>query len=123
MNAALFLHDHTIHFYHLHGLDWVDIVSALDADIEKASQLAFKYTDNPISTGTRITSYNVCYTKLLRYNPITVSIPLNPKRSPRYAKMKSVDETGRKSSCVWVASSLAFPSIPPEPIAISAWRT
>ena len=51
MNAALFLHDHVIHFYHLHGVDWVDIVSALDADVEEASKLAFKYTDNPIATG------------------------------------------------------------------------
>jgi quinone-reactive Ni/Fe-hydrogenase large subunit len=51
MNAALFLHDHVIHFYHLHGVDWVDIVSALSADEAKASKLAFKYTDNPIGTG------------------------------------------------------------------------
>ena len=51
MNAALFMHDHPVHFYHLHGVDWVDIVSALDADVEEASKLAFKYSDNPIGTG------------------------------------------------------------------------
>jgi len=51
MNAALFMHDHPVHFYHLHGVDWVDIVSALSADEKKASELAFKYTDNPIATG------------------------------------------------------------------------
>jgi quinone-reactive Ni/Fe-hydrogenase large subunit len=51
MNAALFIHDHPVHFYHLHGIDWVDIVSALGADEKKASELAFKYTDNPIGTG------------------------------------------------------------------------
>lgn len=51
MNAALFIHDHPVHFYHLHGVDWVDIVSALSADEKKASELAFKYTDNPIGTG------------------------------------------------------------------------
>jgi quinone-reactive Ni/Fe-hydrogenase large subunit len=51
MNAALFMHDHTVHFYHLHGVDWVDIVSALSADEKKASELAFKYSDNPIATG------------------------------------------------------------------------
>jgi len=51
MDAALFLHDHVVHFYHLHGVDWIDIVSALDADIEKASREAFKYSDNPIGTG------------------------------------------------------------------------
>lgn len=41
MNAALFMHDHVVHFYHLHGVDWVDIVSALSADPAKASKLAF----------------------------------------------------------------------------------
>ncbi|EQB40465.1 hydrogenase 2 large subunit [Sulfurimonas hongkongensis] len=51
MLAALFMHDHVVHFYHLHGVDWVDIVSALSADEAKASKLAFKYTPNPIGTG------------------------------------------------------------------------
>ncbi len=51
MNAALFMHDHVVHFYHLHGFDWIDIVSALSADEKKASKLAFKYSDNPIGTG------------------------------------------------------------------------
>lgn len=31
--------DHVIHFYHLHALDWVDIVSALSADPKKTAQL------------------------------------------------------------------------------------
>ena len=51
MDATLFMHDHPVHFYQLHGLDWVDITSALKADPAKASKLAFKYTDNPIGTG------------------------------------------------------------------------
>ena len=52
LNESLYMHDHVVHFYHLHGLDWVDIVSALDADPKKASELAFKYSDLPIATGT-----------------------------------------------------------------------
>ncbi|WP_375723434.1 nickel-dependent hydrogenase large subunit [Arcobacter sp. KX21116] len=51
MNQALFMHDHLVHFYHLHGLDWVDITSALKADPAKASKEAFKYTNYPIATG------------------------------------------------------------------------
>jgi [NiFe] hydrogenase large subunit len=35
-----FLHDHIVHFYHLHALDWVDIVSALKADPKKTADLA-----------------------------------------------------------------------------------
>ena len=31
--------DHVIHFYHLHALDWVDVVSALDADPAATAQL------------------------------------------------------------------------------------
>ena len=51
MNQALFLHDHPVHFYHLHGLDWCDVTSALEADPKKASEIAFKYSDSPIATG------------------------------------------------------------------------
>ncbi|MGJ0355246.1 nickel-dependent hydrogenase large subunit [Aliarcobacter cryaerophilus] len=32
IQGALYLHDHVVHFYHLHALDWVDITKALDAD-------------------------------------------------------------------------------------------
>ncbi|MDR0842041.1 MAG: nickel-dependent hydrogenase large subunit [Acidobacteriota bacterium] len=32
MCAVVILHDHVVHFYHLHALDWVDVVSALKAD-------------------------------------------------------------------------------------------
>jgi hydrogenase large subunit len=34
------VHDNIVHFYHLSALDWVDIVSALKADPQKASQIA-----------------------------------------------------------------------------------
>jgi len=40
MIAAQFVHDHVMHFYHLHALDWVDVVSALKADPKATSQLA-----------------------------------------------------------------------------------
>lgn len=51
MNNALFLHDHSVHFYHLHALDFVDIVSALSADPKVASELAFEYCENPYACG------------------------------------------------------------------------
>jgi Ni,Fe-hydrogenase I large subunit len=35
-----YVQDHVVHFYHLHALDWVDIVSALDADPAATSGLA-----------------------------------------------------------------------------------
>jgi [NiFe] hydrogenase large subunit len=38
--GAQFQHDHLVHFYHLHALDWVDIVSALKADPKKTAALA-----------------------------------------------------------------------------------
>jgi len=40
MIGAQFIHDHVMHFYHLHALDWVDVVSALKADPAKTSTLA-----------------------------------------------------------------------------------
>ncbi len=32
MIAQQYVHDHVMHFYHLHALDWVDVVAALKAD-------------------------------------------------------------------------------------------
>jgi hydrogenase large subunit len=40
MIGAQFVHDHVMHFYHLHALDWVDLVSALKADPKATSELA-----------------------------------------------------------------------------------
>jgi len=40
MIAAQYVHDHVMHFYHLHALDWVDVVSALNADPKATSDLA-----------------------------------------------------------------------------------
>lgn len=42
--GAQFLHDHIIHFYHLHALDWVDVVSALGADSAETKNLASNVT-------------------------------------------------------------------------------
>jgi hydrogenase large subunit len=33
MDMVLYMQDHVVHFYHLHALDWVDIVSALKGSI------------------------------------------------------------------------------------------
>ena len=34
MNATQVTQDHLVHFYHLHALDWVDVVSALSRQIQ-----------------------------------------------------------------------------------------
>ena len=39
MMLAQHVHDHIVHFYHLHALDWVDVVSALGADPRETSEL------------------------------------------------------------------------------------
>ena len=39
MLLAQFTQDHLVHFYHLHALDWVDVVSALEADPRATSDL------------------------------------------------------------------------------------
>ncbi len=51
LQGALYLHDHTVHFYHLHALDWVDLTAALKADPKAAAQEALKWTDNPWGAG------------------------------------------------------------------------
>jgi [NiFe] hydrogenase large subunit len=45
--AAQFLHDHVVHFYHLHALDWVDVTSALAADPKKAAKIADSHYPKP----------------------------------------------------------------------------
>lgn len=45
ISGIQYVQDHVIHFYHLHALDWVDIVSALKADPVKTSQLAQSISD------------------------------------------------------------------------------
>ena len=42
MFLTQYVQDHVIHFYHLHALDWVDIVSALKADPKATADLAQK---------------------------------------------------------------------------------
>ena len=44
MMATQYVQDHVIHFYHLHALDWVDIVNALKADPKKAAELAQSFS-------------------------------------------------------------------------------
>jgi len=41
------LHDHIVHFYVLSALDWVDVVSALSADVKKSVQLAESLSNWP----------------------------------------------------------------------------
>ena len=48
--ATQTIQDHVIHFYHLHALDWVDILSALKADPAKTAQLAQSISDWPVSS-------------------------------------------------------------------------
>jgi hydrogenase large subunit len=50
MHLALYSQDHLVHFYHLHALDWVDVVSALSADPAATSQLAQSISSWPMSS-------------------------------------------------------------------------
>jgi hydrogenase large subunit len=50
MSGAQYVHDHVMHFYHLHALDWVDVVSALDADPKATSELAQSLSSYPKSS-------------------------------------------------------------------------
>jgi Ni,Fe-hydrogenase I large subunit len=50
LEGAQFIQDHVVHFYHLHALDWVDIVSALSADAAAASSLQKSLSDWPNSS-------------------------------------------------------------------------
>ncbi len=50
MIGTLFVHDHVVHFYHLHALDWVNPVQALKADPKTTAELARRFSNYEKST-------------------------------------------------------------------------
>ncbi|KJR48918.1 Uptake hydrogenase large subunit [Desulfosporosinus sp. I2] len=50
MTTTQFVQDHVIHFYHLHGFDWIDVLSALKADPAQTSALARSISNWPNSS-------------------------------------------------------------------------
>jgi hydrogenase large subunit len=50
MIGGQYVHDHVMHFYYLHALDWVDVVSALKADPKATSALAQSISSYPKSS-------------------------------------------------------------------------
>ena len=47
--GAQYLHDHIVHFYHLHALDFVDVSAALQADPVKSAALAASISARPVT--------------------------------------------------------------------------
>ncbi|HEX9895198.1 MAG TPA: nickel-dependent hydrogenase large subunit [Gemmatimonadales bacterium] len=52
VHGMQYIQDHVIHFYHLHALDWVDVVSALQADPAGTSRLAASLSPWPNNSAT-----------------------------------------------------------------------
>ncbi len=50
ISGIQYVQDHVIHFYHLHALDWVDIVNSLSADPAGTAALAQSISDWPKSS-------------------------------------------------------------------------
>jgi hydrogenase large subunit len=50
MLLAQYTQDHLVHFYHLHALDWVDVVSALQADPKQTSAIQQAISNWPKSS-------------------------------------------------------------------------
>ena len=50
MFCSQYMHDHVVHFYHLHAMDSVDVVDALNADPKKTSEIAQSISNWPKSS-------------------------------------------------------------------------
>jgi len=50
MFCTQYVQDHVVHFYHLHALDWVDVVSALSADPDETAAIASSISPWPNSS-------------------------------------------------------------------------
>ncbi len=91
MNACLDVHDHIVHFYHLHALDWVSPVEALAAD--PAATVALQ---NAI-----LEKYNVTAFKGPKLGLESSAYPKDfPKATTQYfaavqAKVKKIVESGQ----------------------------
>ena len=90
MLATLHVHDHLVHFYHLHALDWVSPVEALKADPVKTAELQKAV----IKKYGKITELAKDYTGLKAY------ARKFPKATPAYFKavqdkIKQVVESGQ----------------------------
>lgn len=65
MSMALFIQDHVIHFYQLHLLDFVDVLSALDANSKNTTKEAHKYCEKPFRNSN--THYDTVLQKLKNF--------------------------------------------------------
>ena len=63
--AAHAVHDHIVHFYHLSALDWVDVVSALQADPAATAKLAATLSEWPRNTVQELTAVQQRLKKLV----------------------------------------------------------
>ena len=52
VHGMQFVQDHVIHFYHLHALDWVDVVAALRADPAESARIAASLSPWPNNSAT-----------------------------------------------------------------------
>jgi Ni,Fe-hydrogenase I large subunit len=52
IHGMQYIQDHVIHFYHLHALDWVDVVSALSADPDDTARIAASISPWPNNSAT-----------------------------------------------------------------------
>lgn len=89
MAGAIMVHDHLVHFYHLHALDWVSPVAALQADPAAAAQLQDTILDKY---------------RLKTDTPAVHAFSAYPKETPRAGaaffrdmqnKVKDIVESGR----------------------------
>lgn len=91
MHSCLDVHDHIVHFYHLHALDWVSPVAALEADPDKTVELQNAVLDK----------YNLSAFKGPREGLDTNAYPKDfPKATKQYfaavqAKIKKIVESGQ----------------------------
>jgi quinone-reactive Ni/Fe-hydrogenase large subunit len=65
MSMALFIQDHVVHFYQLHLLDFVDVLSALDANPKETTKEAHKYSTKPFRNSN--THYETVLEKLRNF--------------------------------------------------------
>jgi hydrogenase large subunit len=72
ISLAQMVQDHVIHFYHLQALDWVNVVSASQADPAKAAALGASLSDWPLNGVGAMTQVKDQVTRLLASGQLSI---------------------------------------------------
>jgi [NiFe] hydrogenase large subunit/hydrogenase large subunit len=111
VHGMQYIQDHVIHFYHLHALDWVDVVSAVGADPNKAAALARSISPWPNNDAAHFAAVQARLKKFVASGQLGIfanrPTSCRPRRTSWRSRTTSRRSTGSATSSACTRSSAA----------------